>query len=90
MDFLQQGIIKKDALSPTDGFHDDQYEDKYVVFGNDSSPQEIYYLHGALHIFDKKDKIIKNTFSRTEILLKSKPYRIWKMMFNRIRIRRNK
>jgi hypothetical protein len=81
IDFLQQDKIKEDALKPTDGFHDDQYEDKYVVFGNDSSPQEIYYLHGALHIFDKKDKIIKNTFSRTEILLKSKPYRIWKMMF---------
>jgi hypothetical protein len=70
IDFLQQDKIKEDALKPTDGFHDDQYEDKYVVFGNDSSPQEIYYLHGALHIFDKKDKIIKNTFSRTEIPLK--------------------
>jgi len=70
MDFIEQGKLKKDNLKPTDGFHDDSEFSDFVVFGNDSSSQEIYYLHGALHIFDKKDKIIKNTFSRTSIALK--------------------
>jgi len=71
MDFTSEGKFKKDRLSPTDGFHEDKKSVKdYVVFGNNSSPQEIYYLHGALHIFDKKSKIIKNTFSRTNIALK--------------------
>ncbi|MDD5400926.1 MAG: DUF4917 family protein [Sulfurimonas sp.] len=71
MDFIIQGKIKKGRLSPTDGFHeDDEFGKDYVIFGNDSSPQEIYFLHGALHIFDKKNKIIKNTYSRTDIALK--------------------
>lgn len=30
----------------------------------------IFYLHGALHIFDKRDDIIKLTYSRTSIPLK--------------------
>ncbi len=71
MDFINKGKLKKDRLSPTDGFHeDDEFGRNYVVYGNDSSPQEIYFLHGALHIFDKKNKIIKNTYSRTDIALK--------------------
>lgn len=71
MDFITQGKIKKNKLSPTDGFHeDDELGKDYVIFGNDSSPQEVYFLHGALHIFDKKSKIIKNTYSRTDIALK--------------------
>lgn len=70
MDFIEQGRIEKEILDPKDGFHGDEEGDEYVVFGNDSSPQEIYYLHGALHIFDKKYKIIKNTYSRTSIALK--------------------
>ena len=70
MDFIEQDKIKQNALKPTDGFHDDVEENDYVVFGNDSSSQEVFYLHGALHIFDKKYKIIKNTYSRTAIALK--------------------
>lgn len=70
MDFITQDKIKKDALKPTDGFHDDAEGNDYVIFGNDSSSQEVFYLHGALHIFDKKYKIIKNTYSRTSIALK--------------------
>jgi len=68
---LDKGKIKEDKLNPTDGFHeDDELGKDYVKFGNDGSTQEIYHLHGALHIFDKKNKIIKNTFSRTDIALK--------------------
>ncbi len=71
MAFIREERIKQDRLDPKDGFHEDEdiLED-YVVFGNDSSSQEVYYLHGALHIFDNKNKIIKNTYSRTEIALK--------------------
>lgn len=71
MDFISESKIKQGKLKPTDGFHEDDESGKnYVKFGNDGSTQEIYHLHGALHIFDKKNKIIKNTFSRTDIALK--------------------
>lgn len=70
MDFIVDKKIDKGILNPTDGFHDDKGTLKTVIFGNDSSSQEVYYLHGALHIFDNKDKIIKNTYSRTSIALK--------------------
>ena len=30
----------------------------------------IYFLHGGLHIYDKKTRIIKNTFRRTDKSLK--------------------
>lgn len=75
MDFIEQEKIKKDVLNPTDGFHDDSDGNDYVVYGNDNSKQEVYYLHGALHIFDKKDKIIKNTYSRTSVALKEQTLR---------------
>lgn len=73
LDFLKEETIKKSNLKVTDGFHDEEGTD--IIFGNDSSPQEIFYLHGALHIFDKKHKIIKNTFSRTNIPLKEQTLR---------------
>ncbi|RDU74422.1 DUF4917 domain-containing protein [Helicobacter anseris] len=42
----------------------------YVEFNNNSHSNTCLYLHGALHIFDDGDKIIKKTFSRTGICLK--------------------
>lgn len=46
--------------------------DEYVIFKNNNSTfyQTIHYLHGALHIFDKQDEIIKNTYSRTQKTLR--------------------
>jgi len=70
MDYISEQKIDNVVLNPTDGFHNDDINDNYVIFGNDNSSQEIYYLHGALHIFDKKSSIIKNTYSRTTIALK--------------------
>lgn len=71
MDFIQDKKLEQANLKPTDGFHEDEAAGmNYVRFGNDGSPQAIYHLHGALHIFDKKNKIIKNTYSRTDIALK--------------------
>jgi len=70
LDLIYNNKIDNVVLNPTDGFHNSDIVDDYVVFGNDNSSQEVYYLHGALHIFDKKSSIIKNTYSRTDIALK--------------------
>lgn len=69
--FIEEEQIKDSVLDISDGFYDphEQTTD-YVVFGNDNASQNIYFLHGGLHIFDKKSEIIKNTFSRTEKSLK--------------------
>ncbi|MBU1657455.1 restriction endonuclease subunit S [bacterium] len=68
---IEGDTIKDSCLDISDGFYDphEQTTD-YVVFGNDNASQNIYFLHGGLHIFDKKSEIIKNTFSRTEKSLK--------------------
>jgi hypothetical protein len=71
MDFISESKIEQSNLDTSDGFHeDDEFGKEYVKFGNDSSKQGIFHLHGALHIFDKKNKIIKNTFSRTGVDLR--------------------
>lgn len=62
-------------LKISDGFGN-SYEgttDDYVIFKNNDSTfyQTIHYLHGALHIFDNKSEIIKNTYSRTEKSLRT-------------------
>lgn len=69
--FIEEEQIKDSILDISDGFYDphEQTTD-YVVFGNDGASQNIYFLHGGLHIFDKKSEIIKNTFSRTDKSLK--------------------
>lgn len=69
--FIEEEQIKDFVLDISDGFYDphEQTTD-YVVFGNDGASQNIYFLHGGLHIFDKKSEIIKNTFSRTDKSLK--------------------
>jgi len=69
--FLNDNIIEESRLGIHDGFHD-PYENstKYVVYRNDKLSFEVSYLHGALHIYDKKNEIIKNTYSRTDKTLK--------------------
>lgn len=61
-------------LNISDGFGNigTETQKDYVVFKNDNSNyyQTIHYLHGALHIFDNKHEIIKNTYSRTQKALK--------------------
>ncbi len=69
--YLEDKSIEDCTLKTTDGFYDPyEYSTDYVVFGNDGASQEVYFLHGALHIFDNKSEIIKNTYSRTERTLK--------------------
>lgn len=58
-------------LNINDGFGSSVADEEYVSFKNEGKNQfGVFYLHGALHIFDNKDEIIKLTFSRTDIPLK--------------------
>ena len=56
----------------TDGFSNTEYseDDAYVVYANDSStPQNLYFLHGALHLFDAGDEFHKITYNNSQICL---------------------
>ncbi|OCL82666.1 hypothetical protein AAW30_01490 [Arcobacter porcinus] len=71
------GTFNKDKdcrLVVSDGFGNSEEgnDTNYVIFKNNDSVfyQTIHYLHGALHIFDNKSEIIKNTYSRTDKTLK--------------------
>jgi len=71
--FFEDNQIKNKKLEIKDGFYDpDKGHTNYVTYANNNSTNKpnIFYLHGALHIFDKKDKIIKNTYKRTERALR--------------------
>ncbi len=69
--FLYDKIIKESRLEIHDGFYDPhENSTDYVVYRNDKLSFEVSYLHGALHIYDKKNEIIKNTYSRTDKTLK--------------------
>ncbi|EOI6487336.1 DUF4917 family protein [Campylobacter jejuni] len=52
----------KDGFGGNDG--------EYVVFDESKKDITCFYLHGALHIFDNGNKIIKKTYSRTKKPLK--------------------
>lgn len=62
-------VDKEDKLC--DGFaNDDESEDKaYVIYKNDRTPLDIFYLHGALHYYDKYNQIIKITYNNSSIKL---------------------
>jgi hypothetical protein len=71
--FYEENRIKDKKLKIQDGFFDpDEGNTDYVTYSNSSSKNKpnIFYLHGALHIFDKKYKIIKNTYRRTNKALR--------------------
>lgn len=57
----------KETLDISDGFASTDKNEEYVRFISDPN---ILYLHGGLHIFDKGDSIVKNTYSRTDVPLK--------------------
>ncbi|MGL5721792.1 MAG: DUF4917 family protein [Brevinema sp.] len=63
--------ITKNKKQWSDGFRQASEGDNYVVWdiSNDHG-QNVYYLHGALHLFDCSDGIKKLTWSRTGISLK--------------------
>ncbi|HAT8987001.1 TPA: DUF4917 family protein, partial [Legionella pneumophila subsp. pneumophila] len=78
-DLLLYWVVMKylEELGFRDGFCDgnadeeDYYQDEYVVWPTtQSSSAEIYFLHGALHLFDAGHEIRKFCWSRTGIALK--------------------
>lgn len=56
-------IINKKSFQ--DGFYESKKNNDYVEFDNYGNGNSLFFLHGALHIFDAQDKIIKKTFART-------------------------
>ncbi len=54
----------------TDGFAntEESRHEGYVVYQNKGS-FDIHYLHGAMHLFDDGDEIIKKTYSNSGVLL---------------------
>ena len=54
--FIKTNDIEKRRLKISDGFGNSEEEcSEEVVYANDSSkPSTLFYLHGALHLFDKR------------------------------------
>ncbi len=59
------------SLNANDGFGRNEPDDDYVVWINEahSSDQRIYYLHGALHLYDNGAELEKFTWINTGIRL---------------------
>lgn len=70
---LDQNLL---LVEPNDGFGKNFLDDEfgvedYVVWQGDTNPhgQNVYYLHGALHVFDSDTEVEKFTWSNTGIPL---------------------
>ena len=65
---LMQDEVDKLGLAPDDGFRhpEDDYDQPYVSW-QQAHTATVSYLHGALHLFDYRQEIIKYTWSKTEI-----------------------
>jgi Domain of unknown function (DUF4917) len=64
---LMQTEVDKLALLPDDGFrHPEEDPDLPYVSWQQSHSATVYYLHGALHLFDQGTDIIKYTWSKTD------------------------
>lgn len=65
-------LVNSGNTNYTDGFSNTEYstDDAYVVYANDSSvPQNLYFLHGALHLFDAGDEFHKITYNNSDVCL---------------------
>ncbi|CAH6841339.1 conserved hypothetical protein [Vibrio chagasii] len=78
-------LMRKGAKNAIDGFgrdreddggYDDEPEYSELRWGNNKSNQNIYYLHGALPIFDEGVHIIKEEYTGTKYLLENIKRRI--------------
>ena len=67
---LMQSEVPPEVTSD-DGFRNPETRDEdYVVWDvQNTNGQRIFYLHGALHIYDAGAELLKFTWSRTEIAL---------------------
>jgi len=74
-DLLLYWAIMQDELEPSlkadDGFRASEEEpDEYVTWDvENTNPQSIHYLHGALHLYDAGIRLQKYTWSKTGIAL---------------------
>ena len=68
---LMKDDIDELSLKCDDGFrHPDDGPMEYVVWDlNDPGKQNVFYMHGALHVFDAGDEVQKYTWSNTGIAL---------------------
>lgn len=65
---LMQTDVDDLHLNPDDGFrHPEGDPDQPYVSWQQSHSATVSYLHGALHLFDNGDEIIKYTWSKTDI-----------------------
>ena len=67
---LMHGMSKK-MINFDDGFRTDRdnADAGYVVWDDSAHGQNVYYLHGALHLFDGGHELQKYTWGRTDIAL---------------------
>jgi hypothetical protein len=67
---LMQSEIQPDIESD-DGFRNpEDREEEFVVWDvQNTNNQQVFYLHGALHIYDAGAELLKFTWSKTEIAL---------------------
>lgn len=67
---LEHGRTKQ-MISFDDGFRTDpdNADARYVVWDDSAHGQNVYYLHGALHLFDGGHELQKYTWNRTDIAL---------------------
>lgn len=64
---LMQSEVDDLNLAPDDGFrHPEDPDQPYVSWQEAHSPT-VHYLHGALHLFDTGEEIIKYTWSKTDV-----------------------
>ena len=66
MNLMNREDIK---IKCNDGFSTSQEKDGFVVWSSENHNTNVYFLHGALHIFDDGDKMVKFTWCKTGIRL---------------------
>jgi hypothetical protein len=66
---MQSAVLP--AVTSDDGFRNpEDHEAEYVVWDvQNSNEQRIFYLHGALHIYDAGAELLKFTWSKTDVPL---------------------
>ena len=64
---LMNGFVNR-SIDFNDGFRTDVYngDAEYVVWDDSAHSQNVYYLHGALHLFDGGHELQKYTWCRTD------------------------
>ena len=73
---LYWALMKAESLrddgfrDPYEGDPEDYFAEDFVVWSNGNHKQNIYYLHGALHLFMSKTRLQKFSWVRTGVKLK--------------------